>query len=1008
MTRGYEVLQRGVTYRTIVTPQSRRADERNRKADRGGAWPVERPATFDLMGFTYLSIGERPPPSSKLLDRQTTSAVSANLGRKTNIQGGPPMPRRARSACNREILIRTKVTAPLSAESLVARPRLTGLLDQVARARITIVQAPAGYGKSTLLVQWYQALRERGESVGWLSLDAADRDARKLLAYVVAALETNSNLFDPSTQALMDAGPFVAPEVLSAAVINCLTVFERPVFLFLDDLHYLTEPAAQAALATLIDRFPDNAHVVAASREAPFLRLARTRARGQMLELDANALKFDRDEISSFLNLHGHSAFALSTLAAIEARTEGWVASLKLALLAFRGERDEASFLSLISGQGRSVAAFFVETVLARQSREMRDFLLTTSILDRLTADLCDAVTGRSDARAMIDQIEEMGLFLFSLDHERQWYRYHNLFSGFLRRRLADEQPGCEAVLHGRASDWFRAHRLDAEAFEHALRAGDPHRAANILDSCCHEMFYRGDVRTLADYASRLPADVLCCYPLTQLDLAWWQIVEWRFAEAEQLLRAVRARIDRAAAEPTLAPPHLRQLKLLLAHRQMMLDLFKDDVLPVEAPCRMLMREYRDADPYVAGSFYSSMIYAQRERYRLTDIDAMDAAARAHYERVGNPFAIVWHQSVTGPSRFLAGDPQGAIKALEEGMRVAAEFRGISALASVPALPLSEICYELNEIARAEELVEQYLPMASELGFVDQLTAGYTSKARLALLREDEASAAAALARGLEVARLRGFDRLRAQLVAERMRMLTQSGEVEAARDLAAAEDIVGPGERFLPHRRTTRRDEALAVAWVRLALMESRASHALALANAWQSFVCDAKATRSAVVWDVLRAKILLFLGERRAAQRALRHAVATAAPIGYVRSLLDEGNIVVELLEQMCATDADSPPADDAFIARLLGARIGRPEPSLSRPFNAGAGAGIVAALDAREREILGMVGVGLLNREIGQRLGLTEGTVKWYLQRIFDKLGIRRRSQAVHRARQFGLLA
>jgi ATP/maltotriose-dependent transcriptional regulator MalT len=416
-----------------------------------------------------------------------------------------------------------------------------------------MVQAPAGYGKSTLLVQWYQALRERREKAGWLSLDTGDRDPRMLLAYVVQAFDESEALFDPTTRSLLSAGAFVAPEVLMAAIVNSLASVERPIFLFVDDLHYLVEPAAQGILAALIERFPENVHVVAASREASFFQLACMRARGQLLELDADALRFDRDEISRFLSISGHGDFAPSTLAAIEARTEGWIASLKLALLAFPGQHEEASFLSLISGRGRSVAAFFVETVLVRQSQEMRDFLYATSILDRLAPDLCDAVTGRADARVMIDQIEEMGLFLFSLDQQRQWYRYHNLFSDFLRRRLADERAGWEAVLHARASDWFRDHRLDAEAFEHALKAGDPHRAADILNSCCHEMFYRGEVRALAEHAGRLPPDVLRCYPLIELDLAWWLIVEWRFVEAERLLSAVRKWIDCEGYSPSLA-----------------------------------------------------------------------------------------------------------------------------------------------------------------------------------------------------------------------------------------------------------------------------------------------------------------------------------------------------------------------------------------------------------------------------------------------------------------------
>jgi LuxR family maltose regulon positive regulatory protein len=918
------------------------------------------------------------------------------------------MPRRARGLENRGILIQTKVTAPLSAGNVVPRPRLTELLTHVAAARMTVVQAPAGYGKSTLLVQWYLALQERHERVGWLSLDAADRDPSKLLAYVVEALDTGEKLFDRSVHSLTSAGAFVASEVLLPAILNHLKSFAKPIFLFLDDLHHLTEPAARNVLANFVDRLPENVHVVAASREISFLRLACMRARGQLLELNAEALRFDRDEISRFLTVSGHSDLTIGTLATIEARTEGWIASLKLALLALRGQPDEDSFFSLISGQGRGVAAFFVETVLVYQSPEMREFLLATSILDRLAPDLCNVVTGRRDARAMIDQIEEMGLFLFSLDNDRQWYRYHNLFSDFLRRRSTDERPGWDRVLHVRASDWFRDHHLDAEAFEHAMKGDDPVRAADILNSCCSEMFYRGEVRLLVDYANRLPEGVLRNYPMILLDLAWWLIVEWRFLEAERLIFAVRGKIEELEKDESgvaFAAPDLRRLKLLLAHRQMMLDLFKDDVLAVEAPCRMLTREYRDADPYVGCSIYVSVIYAQRGRYRLIDLEELDAAARQYYERLGNPFAIVWHQSVAGPARFQVGDLRGAVKGLEEGLQIAAQFHGISALASLPALPLSEIYYEQNALLSAAELVERYLPMASEFGFVDQLIAGNVTKARLALLDGDEALAEATLRCALRVADIRGFDRLRASAVAELMRMYTLGGHLEKARELAKSREVIGSRRRLRPNDHTTLRDEASAIAWVRFEVMEARYHDALAVAAAWCDFAEETKSISSTVRWNILRAKILLVSGNGRGAQRALRRAMMVGASRGYLRSFVDEGAAIVDVLKGILGTDREF----QAFAGNF--SRLCEAAPMLQRaeaPALSDFDDNINAPLDMREREILSMVALGLLNREIGERLGLTEGTVKWYLQRVFDKLGIRRRTQAVRRAKQYGLLA
>lgn len=897
-------------------------------------------------------------------------------------------------------LITTKIIPPSVAVGLLERPRLSGLLAEVLRVRITLVRAPAGYGKTSQMMMWHTTLLANGTAVCWVSFDPSDRDGFEILSYLAAALE-GAGIPMPAINGLMATDGSVSTEVALAALIDDLLVAKQPIVMFLDDLHVLKSQGPLRTLAQFIAHAPANLHFVLASREEPNLPLARSRVQGSCLEVTTDELRFSENEMASFMAMNGHADLDVDTIGALEDCTEGWAAGLRLACLVMTADADAGRMLATFTGGRRAVADYFAQDVLAHYSPEVQDFLFDTCILERLCPDLCDALTGRGNGRRILDQIEASGLFLFSLDNDRTWYRYHHLFAEFLRRRASDSRAAAIAELHRRASRWLFAAGFHVEAFEHAMQTGDLFMAAGLLDRCCLSTFYGGQVRTLLTLAERIPHEILIQFPRVTLTKAWTLIIQWQFDEARPLLVATRRRLDSIRAEGA-SPDELAELEYLLLHREMMLAQFEDDMPLVARQCRELLAVPIEADAYVSGTLYTSLIFAEREQFRLSETTQMAVRAISHFRRSGSRFVIVWHQSIVGPTRLLAGSPDMAFEALQEGFEAASAIAGpFSPLAAMPSLLRAEVHYERNDLEEAERLCTTYLPMAGELGFIDQLVAGYLTRARLFRLDGDVTAAAATLDEGLEAAKAKGFDRLARHLWCERITHLLRDGRNAEALALVQRHQLV-PREPVLPLGTVTTKTEIEAVLWVRVALVRNKVRQAINVAGKWRAFTERAGAIRSTIRWDILLAQALMLHGDMPAAQRSLRRAVANAGPGRFIRCFLDEGVSIIHLLSQ---TYGPRPTAAEGFAGTLL--QLARPhevcrhtvdlDPEMPRE-----------ALNPREIEILLLVDAGMLNKEIGLRLGITEGSVKWYLQQIYDKLGTRRRSVAVQWARQLGLLS
>jgi LuxR family transcriptional regulator, maltose regulon positive regulatory protein len=917
------------------------------------------------------------------------------------------------SSKRRGEVIRTQIVPPLESAGVIDRPRLRELLSNIQSSRLTVVQAPAGYGKTTALIQWFQLLKTAGGRVCWFTADASDLTAAGLLVYLATAL--SEVLPQPAARRLGSFSRFsflAAPESILAAIVDCLVDDDKPQQIFVDDAHLLSAAAA-GALARLIDHAPATTHFVVASREVLKLPLARLRGRGHLLEIGAEELKFTHAETRSLLDQGGHAALAEADVERLVSRTEGWVTGLKLASLTMGQESDAQRFIEAFSGRRRHVTDFF-EDVFALQSSGVREFLLGTSVLEMLCPDLCDAITGRGNGRAMIDRIEKAGLFLSPLDDERNWHRYHSLFAEFLRRRLRDLHPDSERDLHRRASEWLSRTGMHADAFAHAWSSGDPAWLGQLLEDHCEDLTYTGFMPLVASFAGKLPESTLARLPKVLLTLAWRHTRYLRLAEATRHLDAAHARIASLEHEGT-APEEIEHLKRLELHGRVMLAAAQDDAPRVEEQCQSLLQAFGHTRPYLTCTLYAQLISARREQYKFEDLERLEALARAELEHSGFPFAAISLLSAIGPALFAAGKTAAARRALEQALEEAVRFAGInSGLSALAALPLAELVYELNDVAHASRLVDGHLGVAREWGFLDQLTAGHTVRARLMHASGSLQAAHATLDAGMAIAQECGLERLALQMTAERVRLHLRSGspmQAEAAAEINGK--VLSPRQleasAVLPGFGSTTCQELRALIWVRVALTLDRTYDASHVSRQWRNYSTQHRAARSQIRWGLLLAEALAARGEEQAAHRALRDALAVGASSGFTRSFLDEGLAIEQMLRDMygeAGNGTDRHPTDSFGCAILLAFDMARGS-SRNAPPSAEPANSLVGRLTARELEILALASSGMRNSEIGKRLGLKEGSVKWYMRQVYDKIGTRRRWQAVERARQFGLI-
>lgn len=890
-------------------------------------------------------------------------------------------------------ILTTKLYLPPTRAKTVLRPRLIERLNEARR--LTLVSAPAGFGKTVLVSAWAAGC---GRPVAWLSLDEGDNDLGRFLIYFVAALQTlaaqspaMAGLGDGVLGLLHASPPPI--ELILTTLLNQIAALPHPFVLVLDDYHVIDAAPVDSALAFILKHQPAQLHLVIATREDPPLPLARLRAREQLTELRVADLRFTPAEAAHFLNAGMGLNLSAQEIAALETRTEGWIAGLQLAALALQGtlvlqgglsasldasthHKHTAQFIQSFTGSHHFVMDYLLEEVLQQQAESMQTFLLQTSILERLCGPLCDAVLdhGATSGQARLEAIEQANLFIVPLDDERRWYRYHHLFADLLRQRLSQTAvaaAGGVAELHRRASQWYEDQGLEIEAFHHAALAQDMERAERIIEGQGMPLQFRGGAVPIFNWLASLPTAVLDARPLLWVTyasvlLVFGQVkgVEEKAQAAEKALQGrpwddqTRDLVGRIASIRATIAVTQHELEAIITQANRALTYLRPDNLPV-----------RTSITWALG--YAHHLQGNREGARQAYAEALPICQRIGHITIG--------------MMCLAG--LGQIQETQNELHQAAASyqEALQWVGEAPPPPMCEaylglarLAYQWNDLDKAQAYWQKSVPLARQIENTDRLALGMLFQVRLQWAQGDVAGAEALLAQAAQMIHAHHFEQQVAELVALQMGLRLQQGDVATAVALAEAHPLpLSQARLFLAQGET---EAALAV----LASYRQQVE-----AKGWQD---------ERLKTMILQAVAFAAHGDKGQAVRCLGEALKVAEPGGFVRLFVDEGAPMMRLLSEASARGGLSAYGRQ-LLAALAPAAPKQPIGTAVQP--------LMEPLSPRELEVLRLIAQGLSNGEIAERLCLALSTVKGHNQIIFGKLEVQRRTEAIVRARALGLL-
>jgi LuxR family maltose regulon positive regulatory protein len=925
-------------------------------------------------------------------------------------------------------VLATKLFIPPTRPQLVPRPRLIERLNEGMHIApgVTLISAPAGFGKTTLLSEWVNQKDEKRlrlihpsaftrsvhpSRVAWLSLDEGDNDPARFLSYLIAALQTIEPNMGAGVSGRLQSPQPPPPETVLTDLLNEIAGIPDHFVLVLDDYHAIDAQPVEHALAFLLDHLPPQLHLVIATREDPDLPLARLRVRGQLTELRSADLRFTLSEAADFLNQVMGPILSVEDIAALETRTEGWIAGLQLAAISMRGHKDATGFIQSFTGSHHFVMDYLVEEVLHQQPESVQTFLLRTSILDRLCGPLCDAVlendkggtfrvedetkTNSEDSSfilhpssLMLEYLERANLFIIPLDNERRWYRYHHLFADLLRQRLHQSISSSASTgnteslvneLHIRASQWYEDNSLQIEAFQQAAAANDIERAERLIDGKGIPFHFSGGVTPILDWLESLPKEVLNARPSL-----WWRhaallLINGQTAGVAEKIQAAEAAVA-AALQGTGPDEDTRNLIGQIAAAKATLALTRYDVETMLAQSQRALEYLSPSSLFTRATANWTLGYAHvllgdraAARQALTEAISLSQAS-------GAIFTLI-----------LATIGLGQVQEVDNQLHQAAEtYRRVlqwagdqpQQIISEAHLGLARVLYEWNDLDAAEQHTQQSLQLARQYeSFIDRFVIGEVFLARVKLARGDVAAASAILAKTDQSVRQHNFVHRMPELAAAQVLTLLRQGNLAVAGHLAEV------------HK--------LPMGQARVYLARGDPSAALAVLTAYRQHVEAKNWQDERLRAMVLQAVALHALGEKDQAVHVLRGALVLAEPEGFVRIFVDEGKPMAQPL-----SEASAQGIMPDYAARLLAVfesekqasedKSDQPSPQL-----------IIEPLTQRELEVLQLIAQGLSNHEIGKRLFLALDSVKGHNRRIFEKLQVQRRTEAIARARELGLL-
>jgi len=906
-------------------------------------------------------------------------------------------------------LLASKFYYPPHRPDFVQRPNLLESLDAGLSGKLTLVSAPTGFGKTTVVSEW---IRVRGHPTAWLSLDKKDNDPSRFLIYLIASLQRIDPEIGVDVQAALKESPTPHSEILLARLVSEMERLPEKSIIVLDDYHLIHAKSIHDTINFLIEYLPPTIHLVISGRTDPPLPISRLRVRGEVNEVRASQLRFTKKEIAAFLNDLLGFDLSPDDIDALEARTEGWVASLKLAALSMQGRGDWSEFIAEFSGSHRYVIDYLVDEVLARQPEEVQTFLRRTSILERFCAPLCEHVAGISKDLDIIDYLDRSNLFLIPLDDQKLWYRYHHLFADFLRQRLRVSEPDRIPELHRRASQWYENEGWVDEAIQHALAAGDMEGAARLVDEIAPDLIVRAEPNKLLKYIEQLPSDLYQNYPMLCICHAWALLFMGQLDMVESALSGAEANQEKAPG--ALNPGYITVVRAYLANRQK--DLDRSIKLTEQA-----LEEMSTAPPdRITLIFQGSAVIWLGVNHRI--LGNLDKARQFFMEaaeinqKAGNYFALLASFENWADLEVARGELDRALDLFRSGLELAQNWKESGdkpqrTLMSAAGLQLGfgTLLYQLNDLAGAEahiqrsadlfELGEHWARMHSYamLAFLKQAQGEF--KTSIDLFRKACAIEDSLIIRTSTTSYFPWLTELGILLSREghdMAHLLTDASQRVERQGVHANDEVDFSSPDGYPR-------ELIYSDLAGLLIAQDRAAEALPLLTRLLEATITMERHGDEIRYLVMIALAQQALGNTQTALDFLSQALALAEPQGYIRIFVDEGFSMAELLHLAISQNV----APD-YAKKLLAAF---PEFVLNAvPIDKDLKANtqnLVEPLSQREIEVLGLMAEGYKYQEIAERLIVSINTVRYHTRNLYGKLEANNRAQAIGKAKELNIL-
>ncbi|CAG0988170.1 HTH-type transcriptional regulator MalT [Anaerolineales bacterium] len=904
-------------------------------------------------------------------------------------------------------ILATKFYIPPPPSKVVVRSRLVKQLTEglISGRKLTLISAPAGFGKSTIISEWIMSC---GRQAAWLSLDENDNDAARFLVYFIGALQTISPKLGMDLVDGLQSPQSPPITSILTALLNEIITIPSDFILVLDDYHLTDTKAIDDALAFLIDHMPPQMHLVITTREDPSLPIPRLRARNQLIEIRAADLRFTPSEAAEFLNQVMSLDLTADEVAALESRTEGWIAGLQLAALSMKGQEDVHGFIQAFAGDHRYIVDYLVEEVLRRQPEPIRNFLLQTSILDRLNSLLCDAVTTQMGSKSKLEQLQRGNLFIIPLDDKRHWYRYHHLFADVLRMHLMAEQPDQVPALHKRASEWYEQNGLTADAIHHALVGTDFEHAAGLIERALPFMRQSRQESTLLGWLKALPDELFQNHPVLNVNYAGTLLQNGQFDGVEARLRDIEqwlATPEDIRIRPVyVGEEDFQRLPSSVAMYHAAIALTHSDVAAAMKHANKVLKLAREDNDFPRGAASSLLGLAYWTNGDLETGYRMFAEGMSHLQNVGFISDVIGGSVTLADIKITLGCLREAMSIYERGLQLATK-QGAPALrgAADMHVGISGIYFERNELNTAE----QHLLKSKELGELNGLPKNpYRWRVAMAQIRETKGDLESALdlldeAESLYVG---DFSPNVRPIRALKARVWIKQGELKKALDWAHERKLsIEEDPSYLR--------EFEQITFARILLSPYQSDNSISLLQNVKGFLeCLLKAAEEGGrIGSVIEILILQALAHQMhedipAALTSLERALKLAEPEGYMRIFLAEGADMAELIREV-----DSRGILPNYTRKLLSAfevedqGLDEETPPSAVPVSSS----LIEALSQRELDILRLFKTELSGPEIAQELVIALSTVRTHTKSIYNKLNVNSRRGAVKRAIELGLI-